>query len=94
MVRTRTLIALGAVLTICACEGSSYTKQIELKPHGTAVRANMAAQIINPLPPTRSARTSDAARAVIGLDAYRTGEVKDPTSQSTAPATTIIEEVN
>lgn len=86
MVRTFT-IALVLPVALAAC-GEKFDEPISLKPHGAAVRANMAAQIINPMPPQRRSSPSDAARAVLALDRYREGEVLDPTAQSTAPDTT------
>ena len=85
---------LGIFLSFAACDSEPYRTPIRLTPHGESVRANMAAQIIDPAPPASSATTSDGKRIVLGIEAYQTGEVKDPTEQSTAPSTTLIEEVN
>ena len=89
MVALRFLL-LTPVLGLIGCS-DSFDEPISATPHGGAVRQNMAAQIIDPNPPARASRSSDAARAVLGVEAYRAGEVKDPTAQSTAPTTTDIE---
>lgn len=89
----KTFLGVVALLAVSACGVDRYEQPIKLTPHGSAVRVNMAAQIIDPNPPAQSAKTSDGARAALGVDAYRRGEVKDPTAQSTAPDTTAIEEV-
>lgn len=90
MVRSLTValvLPLVLPLALTAC-GEKFDEPIGLTPHGAAVRANMAAQIINPMPPQRRSSPSDGARAVLALDRYREGEVLDPTAQSTAPRTT------
>lgn len=86
MVRSSSLLTL-AFMFLGACS-ERYSEPIKLTPHGDAVRQNMAAQIISPVPSAHPPGSSDAARAVLGVEAYRTGEVKDPTAQSTAPNTT------
>lgn len=89
MVMYRLLVIL-ALLGLTAC-AEHYAEPIALTPQGDAVRRNMAAQIIDPTPPGHPPGSSDAARAVLAVEAYRVGEVKDPTEQSTAPRTTSIE---
>ncbi|MEM6661469.1 MAG: hypothetical protein AAF666_04735 [Pseudomonadota bacterium] len=92
MVKLAAPIAVLSVLALTGCNTDKYTKPIGLVPHGEAVRANLAAQIINPVPPAQRPILTDANRAVLAQDAYRTGEVKDPTESKTAPNTTDAEE--
>lgn len=83
-------LLLTCLFAVNGC-GETANDPIGLKPHGQAVRANLAAHIVNPIPPPRRVPLSDAERAVAGVERYRTGEVKDPTAQSTSPQTTTIE---
>ncbi len=94
MVKALSLFAAIGITAMSGCDIDQYEKPIALTPHGTAVRANMAAQIIDPNPPAKTAIATDGAKVALGIEAYRAGEVKDPTAQSTAPDTTKIEEVN
>ena len=89
--RTTTICLAAASLGLAACDTDKYTRPIAHTPHGTAVRANMAAQIINPLPPASGPILTDANRPVQAVGAYRSGEVKDPTEQATAPKPSSVE---
>lgn len=77
----RALLLGLATLTI-GCADHRYSQPIPTGNNGSAVRANMAAQIIDPTPPTGAAPATDAARAALGITAYRTDEVKKPKEQS------------
>ncbi len=85
MVNPKVLTFLAPLL-LAAC-AERYEQPISYTPHGNAIRTNMAAQIINPTPPAPRVPVSDAARAALAIERYRTDEVKDPTAQSTAPNT-------
>ncbi|MFK7943846.1 MAG: hypothetical protein AB8B85_13155 [Paracoccaceae bacterium] len=85
-------VSLPLVLVLAAaCTDPSQTRPIELTPHGNAVRHNTAAQIVNPIPPRGKINPSDAARATLAVEAYRAGEVKDPTESSATSKTTDVE---
>lgn len=84
------LLLLPLMLGACG-QLDEYRKPIALTPHGDAVRANMTAQIINPLPPARRPILTDAARTGQGLAAYRKGEVKEPTDSATAARTSDVQ---
>ena len=86
----RLVLSIAVGLGLAACTESSK-EQIKLTPHGAAVRANLAAQMINPIPPRSGGSPTSAERSAAALERYRTGEVKDPTEQSTSPETTSIE---
>ena len=76
------------VLALGACAGGQYDQPIKLTPHGHAVRANMAAQIIDPNPPRGVNNRSDGVAAQRGYVAYQEGETEDfreaTTQESTA----------
>lgn len=78
----RTLLLVG-ILAVAACE--RYKEPIAFAPHGAAVRANMAAQIINPTPSTAPPGPMDAERALLALERYRTDEVEALGNVATAP---------
>ena len=71
----RALLSILSV-ALAACSSPGFNEPIRLPPHGSAVRANMAAHIINPTPPVRRPRISDANRAVLATESYRTNEVE------------------
>ncbi|MEM7058688.1 MAG: hypothetical protein AAF557_13945 [Pseudomonadota bacterium] len=83
----RTLILGTALLALSACDDQRYTKPIELKPHGEAVRQNMQAHIIDPTPPDQRPALTDANRPVLAVEAYRTGEVEEPSREDAAAST-------
>ena len=89
MVRTTLLLA---ALSLGACEGSEYDRPITMFPHGDAVRANMAAQVINPNPPRRTNGLTDGAVAVRAYTAYQDGEVKELREARTQESTVEPEE--
>ncbi|MEM1298788.1 MAG: hypothetical protein AAGH68_05860 [Pseudomonadota bacterium] len=74
---TRSFILGAVALSMTAC-ADKYSEPIKLPPHGAAVRANLTAQIINPIPPGSTVSPTDAAKTGLAVDAYRKGEVKDP----------------
>ena len=57
---------------------NKWKRSIAMKPHGSAVRHNMAAQIINPNPPRHRPDLWDATRPALSVEAYQKNEVKDP----------------
>lgn len=69
---------LFIVVLAGGCTDPSFREPIRLAPHGSAVRANMAAHIINPNPPARTGASADARRTVLASDRYQKGEVKAP----------------
>lgn len=75
------------VPVLCAgCERlAEYRKPISLTPHGAAVRANMAAHIINPRPPTSKPPRTDGQRPALANERYRTDQVKEPETVATSP---------
>jgi len=78
------LLCLG--LTACVDDMSK-----PLSPaFGDAVRQNMARQIVNPEPPMPSEQevAVDGNKAVLGVDAYKAGKVKQPVSVSTQTLST------
>ena len=70
------LVALLLCLGATGCTAPEYNKPIEMTSHGAAVRANMAAHIINPVPAPPRALVSDASRPVQATQQYRTNEVE------------------
>lgn len=89
MVRICAILAIA--LAVTACDVERYQRPITFSPHGEAVRTNMAAQIIDPRPPRNRGIVSDSEPAILAIENYRTGNVKDPTQQATAPDTTSID---
>ena len=85
MVRT---ILLLATLLVASCEDSQYNQPIRLTPHGDAVRANMAAQIINATPNQGVNNRTDGTVAQRGYKAYQDGEVEELQEATTQQATT------
>lgn len=77
------LSALALLAVLAACDTAKYRKPITFAPHGAAVRANMAAQIINPAPPSHGSVHQDAARAALAVEAYRAGETEAPSQVRT-----------
>ncbi len=71
-------VLFSIFLTIAGCNDPSFREPIKQPPHGAAVRANMAAHIINPIPPGRTPTIVDAQRAVLATEKYRAGEVDEP----------------
>jgi type IV pilus biogenesis protein CpaD/CtpE len=87
MVRTLPLVLLPAALLVAGCE--RYEEPIAFAPHGAAVRANMAAQIVDPTPSMAPPGPMDAERALLGLDRYRTDTVEALGDVSTAPSVVV-----
>jgi type IV pilus biogenesis protein CpaD/CtpE len=87
MVRALPLAVLPALLLVCGCE--RYEQPIAFAPHGAAVRANMAAQIVDPTPSLAPPVPMDAERALLGLDRYRTDTVEELGNVSTSPTVVV-----
>jgi type IV pilus biogenesis protein CpaD/CtpE len=87
MVRALPIILIPALLSVAGCE--RYEEPIAFAPHGAAVRANMAAQIVDPTPSIEPPGPMDAERALLGLDRYRTDEVEALGDVSTAPTVVV-----
>ena len=84
----RTLITLGlSTLPLLACQ--EFSEPIALPPYGAAVRQNMQAQIVNPLPPPPGIPVADAARQVLATERYRTDTVEAPTAATTTDVTPV-----
>jgi type IV pilus biogenesis protein CpaD/CtpE len=65
-------------LITASCSGDNVRP---LSPSfGDATLQNMANQVVNPkpAPPTEAEAAFDGSRAVLGVEAYRTGKVKKP----------------
>ena len=88
---TRSLIFCASALCLTAC-AEKYNEPIKLPPHGAAVRANMAAHIINPIPPGDAVAGTDATRSGLAVGAYRKGEVKDPKENAGKSTTSDVEQ--
>lgn len=86
----RLTILCTALLALSACDNQRYTQPIDVKPHGEAVRANMQAQIIDPTPPDQRPALSDANRPTLAIEAYRKGEVKEPSREDAAASTAAV----
>ena len=88
MVRFLPAILVGVLLgAVAAC--ARYEEPIALPPYGAAVRANMAAMIIDPTPSTRAAGPMDAERALGALERYRTNSTEPLGNVSTAPSVVV-----
>ena len=74
-------------LITASCSGDNFEP---ISPSfGDATLQNMANQVVNPTPapPTEAEAAFDGSRAVLGVEAYRRGNVKKPvatSSQNTA----------
>ena len=84
MVRTFPFV----ILLVAGC-AEKYKEPIAFAPHGAAVRANMAAQIVDPTPSMAPPGAMDAERALLGLERYRTDELEDLGNVSTAPTVVV-----
>ena len=84
MVRCLPLLLLALV---AACD--RYKEPIAFEPHGAAVRANMAAMIIDPTPSTAEPGPMDAERALLALERYRADEVEALGNVATAPTVVV-----
>ncbi len=90
MVRAFSPVLLGGILLLVAgCDTEPYTRPIALAPHGAAVRANMAAQIIDPTPSVAPPGPMDAERALLSLERYRTDQIEALGDVSTAPTVVV-----
>ncbi|MEL7154646.1 MAG: hypothetical protein AAFN51_12810 [Pseudomonadota bacterium] len=72
------LYLLPVGILLAACTDPTFREPIQPLQHGAAVRANMAAHIIDPNPPARKPPLTDAQRPVLALENYRTNEVETP----------------
>lgn len=79
------LSALSVTALISACDTERYSKPIGYPTHGTAVRTNMAAHIIDPRPPRSSTIISNSDRPIAANERYRSGDIKPPKAVATAP---------
>ena len=84
----RPLLLTGMALAVGGCDPSDYQKPIAFKPHGFAVRANMAAQIIDPNPPANRPGIMTAHRPVLAVENYQKNEVPNPVPEGTDAKTT------
>lgn len=87
---TRICLLPLALLALSAC-AARYGEPIPLSNGGEAVRNNIAAQIINPVSPGDVVTPVDAARSGLAVEAYRKGEVKDPTEAAEKSTTSDVE---
>ena len=85
MVRALPLVLL---LVVAGC-AERYKQPIAFAPHGDAVRANMAAQIVDPTPSMAPPGPMDAERALLGLERYRTDTVEALGDVSTSPTVVV-----
>jgi type IV pilus biogenesis protein CpaD/CtpE len=75
-------------LLVAGCS-EKYREPIAFAPHGAAVRANMAAQIVDPTPSVAPPGPMDAERALLGLERYRTDDLESLGDVSTAPTVVV-----
>jgi len=77
----RPVLGLGLALLCLGLTGCVDDMSKPLSPaFGDAVRQNMARQIVNPEPamPSEEDVAVDGSKAVLGVEAYKTGKVKTP----------------
>ncbi|MEO1490969.1 MAG: hypothetical protein AAFV19_02310 [Pseudomonadota bacterium] len=79
-------LTLAAVVALVACDTARYQKPISFPTHGTAVRTNMAAHIIDPRPPGSRPVPVDSDRAITSIERYRADDVKVPNAVETSPS--------
>lgn len=77
---------MALITALSGCADSTYRQPISVPPLGAAVRANLAAQIVDPPRRADGPARMDAARAVLGIEHYRTGDGDTPHSVSTSSA--------
>ena len=63
-------------IAAAGCSAPEYTQPIRLEPHGAAVRANMAAHILDPVTARRTPQIADASRPVQATRSYRENDVE------------------
>jgi len=86
----RMAVLLCTLATLGGCD-EHHRRPIALTPHGAAVRANMAAQIIDPRPPAVRTATTGAAGPIRAVTAYREGTIAEPAESATAAGTGALE---
>lgn len=87
----RAVSGVGLALLCLALAGCVDDMSKPLSPtFGDAVRQNMARQIVNPEPalPSEEDVAVDGNKAVLGVDAYKAGKVKQPADISTQTRST------
>lgn len=84
-------VFIGVIAGLLAGCAEEYSQPIKLTPHGDAVRTNLSAQIINPIPPGDVVKPTDAARSTLAIEAYRTREIADPAENQTTSKTTDVD---
>ena len=78
MMTIRLGLVLGLALTLQAC-AADRPVGLELPSHGDAVRANIAAQVVNPMAPmNRAPLMANGERAALQQEAYVTDMVEPP----------------
>ena len=87
----RMLLLGGCLVALAACDRQQYTQPIAIKPHGEAVHTNMAAHIISPVPPLSRPDVTDASQPVLAMEAYRKGEVEEPSRDDAAASTASVQ---
>lgn len=83
-----------AMFVLAACDTARYEQTISFPTHGTAVRTNMAAHIIDPRPPSPRPVPVDVARTLTALERYRTDDVKVPNAIQTSPSVATAEDTD
>jgi hypothetical protein len=86
------LLIFFVTTLVTACDTQRYSKPIGYPTHGTAVRTNMAAHIIDPRPPRSSTIIGTAHRPVTANERYRSGDIKPPKAVATAPSVSAAED--
>lgn len=82
------LLLTGALLLVAGC-AEEHAQPIAFTPHGAAVRHNMAAQIVDPIPSVTPPGPMDADRALLALERYRAGETEALSDVSTSPTVVV-----
>ena len=83
---TKSLYLLPGLFCALGACGEAIDRPISISEHGRATRTNLAAQIINPLPPRHARQTSHAKRSTLAVERLRADEIKQPAAISTAGA--------
>ena len=86
----KTLLIGAALIILTACDHDRYTRPIPPVPHGQAVKTNMAAHIISPVPPAIRPDVVDGTRPALSIDAYRKNEVPEPSREDAAASTAAV----
>jgi type IV pilus biogenesis protein CpaD/CtpE len=89
MVRAVSAVLLALVPAALAGCAAEHKEPIAFAPHGAAVRANLAAQIIDPTPSMAPPGPMDAERAMGAIERYRTDNIEALGNVSTAPTVVV-----